>query len=84
MTTIKRIITREIPSQLVTLKTKGKTQQIPNQYELRYEPVLNSEHVYADGILQEPQIDYILLGKTLQLLFILLPNSRIRVSYIRK
>jgi hypothetical protein len=50
-------------------------------FELSSEPILNSEHVYLNGLLQDSEDDYVLIGN--EIIFNESPmfNSKIKCSY---
>lgn len=68
-------IDKEIPSGIVD--------GINTSFNLSYEPILNSEHLYLNGVLQESgeDLDYILNGKNITFLVPPFDKMRIICSY---
>jgi hypothetical protein len=50
-------------------------------FEILYEPIINSEHVYLNGLLQDINEDYFLEGKLIMFVEPPVNNSRIRCTY---
>ena len=50
-------------------------------FELSSEPILNSEHVYLNGLLQDSEDDYVLIGNEIIFNESPMVNSKIKCSY---
>jgi hypothetical protein len=61
----------------------GSIDGINKDFELLYEPIVGSEHIYLNGLLQEPGVgnDYVILGTTITFELAPLPNMKILCSY---
>ena len=74
---VANVITRESPS--------GTINGSNAEFSVAYTPVLNSEHVYLNGLLQEPGVgnDYTISGGTITFAVAPVSGDRIRVSYLK-
>jgi hypothetical protein len=74
---VANVITRESPS--------GSINGTNADFSLAFTPVLNSEHVYLNGLLQEPGVgnDYSISGGTITFSTAPVSGDRIRVSYLK-
>jgi hypothetical protein len=74
---VANVITREAPS--------GTINGTNVDFTLAHTPVSNSEHVYLNGLLQEPGVgnDYSISGGTITFSTAPVSGDRIRVSYLK-
>ena len=74
---VANVITRESPS--------GSINGSNANFSLAHTPVLNSEHVYLNGLLQEPGVgnDYSISDGTITFAVAPVSGDRIRVSYMK-
>jgi hypothetical protein len=83
LTPISRVLSAPNPVQIDKEIPCGVINGINTTFILNYEPILNSEHVYLNGILQESgeDSDYVLEGKNIVFSLPVRTNSRLRCSY---
>jgi hypothetical protein len=74
---VSKVVTRETPS--------GAVDGVNATFVLAHGPVFGSEHVFMNGLLQEPGVgnDYVISGDTIVMNSAPNVNDRIRVSYIK-
>ena len=83
LTPISRVLSAPAPVQVDKEIPYGSIDGINTVFVLNHEPILNSEHVYLNGILQESgeDSDYVLEGKNIVFSLPIRTSSRLRCSY---
>lgn len=80
---IREILLAPNPIQVDKEIPQGSIDGVNTVFVLNHEPILNSEHVYLNGILQESgeDSDYVLEGRNIVFSLPLRNSSRLRCSY---
>ena len=83
LTPISRVLSAPNPVQVDKEIPCGSIDGTNTTFILNHEPILNSEHVYLNGVLQESgeDSDYVLEGKNIVFSLPIRTSSRLRCSY---